>query len=244
LDPTNEPIWIAHRGGEPENALEALIAALSPGSAASGIEFDVQLSADGVPVVFHDHDTARLTGEAGTVVDRSWEEISRLRSLGQEIPRLQDLTVALLALENSSRHLNVEFKPTARSTDLIDACTPFIEGMMSMSDVVVSSFDPRVIDTLLKRRPAWKVAYLYEDLAALEALRFFPKSGPPLDLHPQHNLLTREHVQEYGQDHMTFRTWTVDDCVEVERLLQLGVRHIISNIPNILAKEFQETTTL
>jgi glycerophosphoryl diester phosphodiesterase len=244
LDPTNEPTWIAHRGGEPENSLEALISVLSPGSAASGIEFDVQLSADDVPIVFHDHETERLTGEGGTIVDRSWKEIARLQSLGQKIPRLQDLTVALLALETSPRHLNVEFKPTSRSIQLIDACTPFIERMQSLSEVVVSSFDPRVIDALLKRRPSWKVAYLYEDLAALEALRFFPQSERPLDLHPKHNLLTQEHVQEYGHAHMTFRTWTVDDSLEVKRLLQLGVRHIISNIPNTLAKEFQETTTL
>ena len=57
-----EPVWIAHRGGLPENALASLVSFLEPESIASGIEFDVQLTSDGVPVIFHDHDTERLTG--------------------------------------------------------------------------------------------------------------------------------------------------------------------------------------
>ncbi|MCE8472442.1 phosphodiesterase, partial [Rhodovulum sulfidophilum] len=57
---------LAHRAlhdraaGRPENSVEAVRAAIAGGY---GIEIDIQPSADGVPMVFHDYDLARLTGE-------------------------------------------------------------------------------------------------------------------------------------------------------------------------------------
>lgn len=65
---------IAHRAyhdiaaGRPENSVEAIIAAIEAGY---GIEIDLQLSADGVAMVFHDYDLDRLTEETGPVRARS-----------------------------------------------------------------------------------------------------------------------------------------------------------------------------
>jgi len=239
---TQEPCWIAHRGGLPENALSSLVSFLKPGGVASGIEFDVQLTSDRVPVIFHDYDTERLTGESGPLVERSWQEVSRLRSQGEPIPRLTDLASAILALPPTSRLLNVEFKPTARARELIQAASPFFEAMSSIpnTELVLSSFDPRVVDAVMREQPGWRIAYLYEDVTALEALPYFPKNGTGLDLHPKHNLLTEAHIEEYGQASTTFRTWTVDDPLEAHRILGLGVSQIITNDPNALAAATEE----
>ena len=62
------PQLIAHRGYSecyPENTLVGLEAALSAG--ADCIEFDVQFSKDGVPVVIHDNELKRTTGVDGFV---------------------------------------------------------------------------------------------------------------------------------------------------------------------------------
>lgn len=73
---------IAHRGlhdlarGRPENSLGAFAAAVEAGYA---IECDLHLSADGVPVVFHDDELHRLTGEAGGVRDRTAAQLGDLR---------------------------------------------------------------------------------------------------------------------------------------------------------------------
>ena len=120
-------MWIAHRGGHPENAITSLVSFLKVDSVARGIEFDVQLTADDVPVIFHDHETERLTGESGTIVERTWEEVCSLRSHGERISRLEELGHAIAALEPRPRLLNVEFKPTGRSNQLIEAATPFFE---------------------------------------------------------------------------------------------------------------------
>ena len=61
---------IAHRAyhdraaGRPENSRAAVRAAVAAGYA---IEIDLQLSSDGVAMVFHDHDLSRLTGASGAV---------------------------------------------------------------------------------------------------------------------------------------------------------------------------------
>jgi glycerophosphoryl diester phosphodiesterase len=83
---------IAHRGlwspdGPPENSLGAFQAACAAGYA---IELDVQLTADGEAVVFHDEQLQRMTGEAGRVRDRTAAELSELRLAGtdEKIPTL------------------------------------------------------------------------------------------------------------------------------------------------------------
>jgi len=86
---------IAHRGLwrpglRPENSLAAFEAACAAGY---GIELDVQLTADGEAVVFHDHDLDRMTAESGLVEERTAAELSRLTLLGgdhQTIPLLAD----------------------------------------------------------------------------------------------------------------------------------------------------------
>ncbi len=88
---------IAHRGlwspeGAPENSLAAFQAACAGGY---GIELDVQLSADGEAVVFHDWTLERLTGAEGRLTDRSLHDLRELRLAGTEegIPTLAEVLV-------------------------------------------------------------------------------------------------------------------------------------------------------
>ena len=72
---------IAHRTlhnvrlGIPENSWEGLEAAISHGFA---IEIDLQLSHDGIPVVFHDYKLDRVTDEVGLISDRSAAELEKI----------------------------------------------------------------------------------------------------------------------------------------------------------------------
>src|SRR4029079_19525304 len=78
---------IAHRGyhdlrrGRPENTLAAFDAAIE---ARYAIECDLHISADGVPVVFHDDTLERLTGISGHVRDLTAAELRELRVAGTE----------------------------------------------------------------------------------------------------------------------------------------------------------------
>ncbi|MGL4278897.1 MAG: glycerophosphodiester phosphodiesterase family protein [Albidovulum sp.] len=87
---------IAHRGyhdraaGRIENSPAAFRAAIDAGY---GIECDIQPASDGTPMVFHDYDLRRLTGQGGRIAARTPEELSRLKLLGGSdgIPTLAEV---------------------------------------------------------------------------------------------------------------------------------------------------------
>lgn len=90
---------VAHRGlwspgGSPENSLGAFQAACAAGY---GIELDVQITADGEAVVFHDHTLERLTGAEGRLSDRSLADLRELRLSGTDetIPTLAEALVEI-----------------------------------------------------------------------------------------------------------------------------------------------------
>ena len=101
---------IAHRGlwspdGPPENSLGAFQAAAAAGY---GIELDVQLSADGEAVVFHDDALPRMTGREGRVRDHSAADLAgfRLKATDEGIPTLLET----LALVGHRAMVHIELK--------------------------------------------------------------------------------------------------------------------------------------
>ena len=100
----------AHRGlwsedGPPENSISAFKAAADAGV---GIELDVQLSSDGVPVVFHDPMLDRMTEATGPVWHLSADDLTALQLDGTN-ERIPTLTAALTALPKGAPVL-VELK--------------------------------------------------------------------------------------------------------------------------------------
>ncbi|AQY51000.1 hypothetical protein UE46_08050 [Listeria weihenstephanensis] len=115
----------AHRGSSgahPENTLPAFLAAVESG--ADGIELDVQLTKDGIPIVIHDDKVNRTTNGSGVVRELTLREIKkldahqghkkRLRALFKKtkIPTLKEV---LVALKHDPLILNIELK-----TDVYD----------------------------------------------------------------------------------------------------------------------------
>lgn len=102
---------LAHRGlhdvaaGRAENSPKAFIAAIAGGY---GIELDLQLSQDGVPMVFHDYELGRLTGASGAVAQHTAVQLSQipLRHDGDGIPTLAEV----LALVDGQVPLLIEIK--------------------------------------------------------------------------------------------------------------------------------------
>ncbi|HMO03221.1 MAG TPA: glycerophosphodiester phosphodiesterase family protein [Kiritimatiellia bacterium] len=83
---------LGHRGAAavmPENTLVSFRAAWQAG--ADGVELDVHLTADGIPVVFHDHDGARLAGRPQSIAATSWAELQTWRVRGEPVPSLAEV---------------------------------------------------------------------------------------------------------------------------------------------------------
>jgi glycerophosphoryl diester phosphodiesterase len=101
---------IAHRGlwspdGPPENSLGAFQAACAAGY---GIELDVQLSADGEAMVFHDEDLERMTGQPGKLCDYTAADLGQMRLKGAD-ERIPTLTEALVEVGHRAM-VHVELK--------------------------------------------------------------------------------------------------------------------------------------
>ena len=161
LAPAPDPrkvAWIAgqrfaHRGlhdrASAENSPRAFAAAIARGM---GIECDVQRSADGEAVVFHDWELDRLTGETGPVAKRSAAQLCAIPlhdSGGDTIPCLRDVLdqvagrVPLLIEVKSRRDMRVGA--------LCLAVRRALEGYRG--DHAVMSFDPRVPRWFARQSP-------------------------------------------------------------------------------------------
>lgn len=238
---------IAHRGASahhPENTLRAIRRALLDVPPSQGFECDVRLSADGVPMVFHDDKTTRLTGQSGSIETRTAAELSALKVSGEPIPTLAALLAMIDGLPTDPLTINIELKPTGRADPLISACHDALDAVHEgRHALIVSSFDPRVIAAAFDAQVPWRLAFLYETLEALRFLTHLDDRGP-LDLHPLHTLLDADHLARYEStpfdgSRRAFRTWTVDEPDEAKRLLTLGVDAIITNVPQHLARSLR-----
>ena len=148
---------IAHRAlhdraaGRPENSRAAIRAAVAAGY---GIEIDLQLSADGVAMVFHDEDLARLTGIKGWVRDRSAAELSAIRLIDAEdgIPTLAEV----LRIVDGRVPLLIEIKdPTLASGPDVGKLPARVAEVLAgyQGPVAVMSFNPHVIAAFHKAAP-------------------------------------------------------------------------------------------
>lgn len=144
---------IAHRGlhdranGVIENTISAAEAAIGGGFA---IECDVQLSADGEAMVFHDHALDRLTRETGPVRDRTAAELGRLplRGTADTIATLPDF----LARIGGRAPLVVEIKSRFDGDErLARRAAAILAG--SPHPVAVKSFDPAIVSLVRRIAP-------------------------------------------------------------------------------------------
>lgn len=112
------PKVIGHRGAAghaPENTLASIREAAAQG--VRWVEFDVMLSADGRPVLFHDDSLLRTTGREGLVAETAFAELVTLDAgarfdqafAGETVPSLADALALVIALD---LHPNIEIKPT------------------------------------------------------------------------------------------------------------------------------------
>ena len=140
----------AHRGlhaaGVPENSLPAFEAACRAGY---GIELDVQMTADGALVVFHDDDLLRVCGEAGIVQALTLAQLKTRRLAGGEerIPTLDEV----LALVDGRAPLLVEIKNSRRIGALTRAVAARLDAYAG--PYVLESFTPLALHILRRERP-------------------------------------------------------------------------------------------
>jgi glycerophosphoryl diester phosphodiesterase len=138
-------IRLAHRGDwrrAPENTLPAIEAALAvPGC--DGVEFDVRLSADGVPVLLHDETLARVQGRP--------ERVDQVRAPALEELGVPTLANALAAIPHRAQ-IDVELKGQHDRVVVEVLAAGRGPGLVN---AVVSSFEPDTLERIGGLAPAW-----------------------------------------------------------------------------------------
>ena len=143
---------IAHRGyfdneaGIPENSLACFQAAIDKGFA---IELDIQLSSDGVAMVFHDADLERVCGVEGKIWDYTAAELQEMKLFGTEetIPTFEET----LALINGQVPLLVEYKMDKADTAVCAAGQALLDEYNGA--FAIQCFDPRALLWYKKNAP-------------------------------------------------------------------------------------------
>lgn len=239
------PLNLAHRGaaGEaPENTLPAFELALEQG--AEGIEFDVRISADGVPVVIHDARLDRTTSGSGWVRQHRSGALRRLdagswfnrrfplrahpRNAGAKIPLLSETLAWVrerecLALVEIKDHI-----PGAEVAVLREIRSARAAGL-----VTVISFDLATLRRL--RRFDAGVPIGIDISRRLLALRR-AKSLRAVALLPHWSIATPRFIQRAHQESIRVFAWTVDRQPWMRRRLLEGVDGILTNYPARLAE--------
>jgi glycerophosphoryl diester phosphodiesterase len=208
------PLRLAHRGDwrvAPENSLQAFRAALAlPGC--DGLEFDVRLSADGVPVVCHDATLERVHGRRESVGEMSAADMARLG-----IPSL----TGVLAAAGRRPFLDVELK-VAIGLALVEALAAY-RGP-DLHNAVVSSFEPAALEGVARRAPGWRLwlnVVLLDRAAVADAIALGCR-GIAAEWHS----VDRDSVATAAAAGLEVAAWTVRRKATFGRLADLGVAAI------------------
>jgi glycerophosphoryl diester phosphodiesterase len=177
------PLVVGHRGVpllHQENSLAGFRRAIALGIPA--VELDVRLTADGVPVLFHDVLVDRLTGAAGSVAEMTWDQLSKLR-LRRELPMGYDANGSVVNIRYAQAEpiarldevlaelrgkvaINVELKialPRWWSASVGERTAHALAAAGVDGSVIVSSFDPRRLLAARRTHPPLLVSFCFDD---------------------------------------------------------------------------------
>ncbi len=214
-----------HRGAsavEPENTLRAFRRALEMG--VEGIELDVQVTSDRVPVILHDRDLKRTTNRAGAVDHLSLEELRGVDAgKGERIPTLAEA----LELAGDCVHFDIEIKQGGIEHEVLD-----VLARSPSSRWAISSFDWTSLErirSLSATADLWLLAVVVSDALFNTASRL-GVSGVSL-YSAAYNSLTAPILKEAGLDVII---WTVNDIEEAIRVRDLGAVALCTDGPDTI----------
>lgn len=237
---------IAHRGASfaaPENTFTAFEKAVA--MKADMIELDVQLSADGIPVVFHDEWLDEHTDGTGRIMDLELEAIKKLDAgswfssefSGERIPTLEEV----LKWAKNQILLNIEIKSESVRKEPAGGVEEEVIRLVlkheMQSRVVISSFSYKALERINRADSGILTSVLYN--------RTFSRKKRPADLvrelgaagfHCSRKQITDRWAEQLLAENIPFLVYTVNDALEMKELIRKGASGIFSDKPDLLRK--------
>lgn len=245
------PLIIAHRGDSenaPENTLAAFRLALEKG--ADGVEFDVQLSKDGVPVVVHDYTLERTGDRTESVADLtakqlgkidvgSWFALKKRLAVNREYSSqtVPTLVEVLDAVSDARGPIYIELKCRDENFGkLAKAVCEVVRESPLMSKLIVKSFKLGAVAVVKFALPEVRTAALF----APEIMNFLRRKrhmialarefgSDGISLH--HSLATKGLTKFASEQNIPVTIWTADKAAWVERCRRRSIGALITNDP-------------
>lgn len=226
-------IW-AHRGASgraPENTLPAFELAYRLG--ADGIELDVQLSKDGVPVVIHDEQIDRVSDGTGRVMDYTLKELQQF-NFNKQFPAYGKVMIPTLEevyelIKSTDMVINLELKNSVVLYEGLEEKVLKLAEEMNMADrIIYSSFNHYSMKKVKQLNPAARIAFLYSN-GILDIAEYADKYHA-YAVHPsRQNMEYHDIVKECHDKNIRVHVWTVNEQNDFEKMRKLGVDAVITN---------------
>jgi glycerophosphoryl diester phosphodiesterase len=261
---SKSPLIIGHRGASavaPENTLAAFNRAFADG--VEGIEFDVQLSRDGVPVVIHDATLKRTGGRVRSVADmtaaelarcdvgswfnRAHPALARAEYTEQVVPTLEQLWARLRALDRNdwTAYLELKIDRGQEYRDLVKAVANLIANYEFEKQIVVISFKLAAVSLIKELNSAIRTGALFEPRrSAHRVVRKHSMISEARDCGASeilfHRLLATQRIIDVAREaDLVPVVWTVDDVRWIERAQARGIHALMTNSPAKLIAQRQ-----
>lgn len=246
------PLIFAHRGGcalGPENTLAAFDLGLRAG--ADGLELDVHLSSDGVPVVHHDEMLDRTTSGSGPLAARTAAELARLDAgcrfaVGGELP-FRNRGVGIPSLREVLRaypDVPVVIELKVDSAELGVAVAREVRLQAAVDRVCVAGFGARSVAAARHALPGLASSATRPEvqLAVVRALAGWPVRRAEYGGYqvPERNgrvrIVSPRFVRRAHEAGFKVHVWTVDEEADMRRLLEWGVDGLITDRPDVAVR--------
>lgn len=229
---------IAHRGASgyaPENTKASILEGLKRGC--DGFEVDVQLTKDNKVVVFHDWSLERTSDGNGFLKDQTLAELKNLDIgswFSKEFKEEKVLILEeLLNIIPEEKLLNIEIKVRHGEVNQIEEKVVEILEKNSRinSNVIISSFDHRIIKRIKEIKPEIQVGLLIT--AGLLDIKNYISNFDLYSVHCGGEFISKINVEELKKNNIKTYAWTVNTSEEAKTLNSFGVDGIITNYPDI-----------
>ena len=228
---------IPHRGGAteaPENTLASFEYSVNLG--AEIIETDVQVSADGIPYVFHDNNLLRITGVNKTFSQCNSKEIDQIKIFkNHHIPKLEEVLHKFPntkfqidlktddVVEPALKILN-KFNTQKENICLASFSSSRLNRARKLIDGVIFSMGPNEIVKMKLKNIGFKINHIQGDFMQVPIYRYGLK------------IVTKSFVSFVQEQNVKIAVWTINKESEMKYLIELGVDGIITDVPNKLKK--------
>lgn len=237
LDNRRAPTIISHRGARreaPENTIPAITRAIELGT--GGVEFDVLLTKDKVPVLGHNNDLSILTHYHGQVHKTPFATVKDLdvgihfgpKFAGTKSPTLAEV-LEIVTKHNILTIIELKYQPGMHKS-VARLVGGIVQDFRFKGPFIISSFSLRIVTELARSYPKLPRALVIKNPSwLLLKAKLLCKFNKPTAIHPWIKILNHDIVSHLHSRGLRVDTWTANTKDELDKCIQFGVDGIITD---------------